>query len=127
VWPGIKAGHGVELDSVKVAKAQVFVGQALSALALRKQASNASAPEPAAASRAASSTLLMVPTLECASVEAVDSFGPATHAYSFWEGIPQEGRCAFGRLFAASTSMKVRVACEQAPQVLKTGWKGSPQ
>jgi hypothetical protein len=39
----------------------------------------------------------------------VQGLGGATHAYSFWEGIPQEGRGAFGRLFASSKSLKVRV------------------
>ncbi len=40
----------------------------------------------------------------------VESFGPATHAYSFWEGIPVSARCAFGKLFTDSSHMKVCVA-----------------
>ena len=30
---------------------------------------------------------------------------PATHAYSFWEGIPIEGRAAFGKMFRESRSL----------------------
>ena len=30
---------------------------------------------------------------------------PATHAYSFWEGVPTVARQAFGRLFAASATL----------------------
>lgn len=30
---------------------------------------------------------------------------PATHAYSFWEGVPGGARTAFGRLFAASATL----------------------
>ena len=31
---------------------------------------------------------------------------PATHAYSFWEGVPVDARCAFARLFAASRTLR---------------------
>ena len=34
------------------------------------------------------------------------SLDPATHAYSFWEGVPVDARCAFARLFAASTTLR---------------------
>lgn len=34
------------------------------------------------------------------------SLAPATHAYSFWEGIPVCAKCAFGRLFAASPEVQ---------------------
>ena len=37
----------------------------------------------------------------------VSSLNPATHAYSFWEGVPMSGKAAFGRLFAASKTLKV--------------------
>ena len=37
----------------------------------------------------------------------IRSLEPGTHAYSFWEGVPTEGKCAFGKLFAESKSMKV--------------------
>ena len=39
---------------------------------------------------------------------------PATHAYSFWEGIPLEGRAAFGKLFAASRTLRGVVVVQRA-------------
>jgi hypothetical protein len=36
----------------------------------------------------------------------VASFGDAAHAYSFWEGVPPQGKQAFGYLFASSTNMQ---------------------
>lgn len=35
------------------------------------------------------------------------SLDPATHAYSFWEGVPASGKRAFGELFAKSKSLRV--------------------
>lgn len=39
----------------------------------------------------------------------VPSLDPATHAYSFWEGVPTEAKCAFGELFAKSETMQVSI------------------
>ena len=47
------------------------------------------------------SSFLLHHSLQVATLE------PATHAYSFWEGVPVEGKCAFGRLFAESRTMQV--------------------
>lgn len=41
--------------------------------------------------------------------EQIASLSPATHAYSFWEGVPLSGKQAFGRLFRSAKSMRVRV------------------
>jgi hypothetical protein len=43
----------------------------------------------------------------CAQVASLD---PSTHAYSFWEGVPRDGKAAFGRLFRRSQTLKVRRA-----------------
>jgi hypothetical protein len=40
----------------------------------------------------------------------VASLEPATHAYTFWEGIPHEARCCFGELFARSRTLRVGAA-----------------
>ncbi len=37
----------------------------------------------------------------------VASLEPATHAYTFWEGIPHEARASFGQLFARSRTLRV--------------------
>jgi len=47
----------------------------------------------------------------------VPSLDPATHAYSFWEGVPQSGKAAFGRLFAASRTLKVGLHGQRAWRV----------
>lgn len=39
---------------------------------------------------------------------------PATHAYSFWEGVPVDARCAFARLFAASSTLRGLAVVQRA-------------
>jgi hypothetical protein len=43
----------------------------------------------------------MAATVQIAGLE------PATHAYSFWEGVPRSGKQAFGSLFQEARTMKV--------------------
>ncbi|KAJ9513041.1 hypothetical protein QJQ45_029470 [Haematococcus lacustris] len=91
VSPGIRGSFGVELDHVKVAKANAFLSQTLHHLDQRGVARSGSLPKP---------------RIDCTSVEKVASLEPATHAYSFWEGVPQQGKDAFGRLFASARTLK---------------------
>eukprot|EP00955_Chlamydomonas_euryale_P101391 365340-Chlamydomonas_euryale.AAC.12 len=46
------------------------------------------------------------PKVHCLRIEDMPTLEPATHAYSFWEGIPEAGRQAMGRLFARSRTMR---------------------
>jgi hypothetical protein len=39
-------------------------------------------------------------------VNTCGTLDPATHAYSFWEGVPTKCRCAFGELVARSTTVR---------------------
>jgi len=48
-----------------------------------------------------------------ANIEDVRDLEGWTHAYSFWEGINESGKAAFGRLFAESSTME-RVAVVQS-------------
>jgi hypothetical protein len=85
VFPGVQTTVGIEIDSVKCAKARVFC------------------------ERVASEWACPVPTVVCANIENVSSLDvqrPATHVYSFWEGIPRSAKEALGRLVAASTSIR---------------------
>ena len=43
-----------------------------------------------------------------AQVKSLDTW---THAYSFWEGVPVDSRRAFARLFRASKTLQVTLAC----------------
>jgi hypothetical protein len=47
-----------------------------------------------------------LPVIECTPVEKVLSLDPATHAYSFWEGVPLDARAAFGHLFDGSHTLR---------------------
>ena len=42
------------------------------------------------------------------------SLNPATHAYSFWEGIPISSRQAFGKLFLSSETLCSLVVVQRA-------------
>lgn len=41
----------------------------------------------------------------CVQVNGAGTLDPATHAYTFWEGIPAKARTAFGELFARSSTL----------------------
>lgn len=56
-------------------------------------------------------TAHLFPTLSITlSVLQIPSLDPATHAYSFWEGVPIDAKYAFGCLFAASKTLKVMLS-----------------
>jgi hypothetical protein len=38
-------------------------------------------------------------------VSSGGTLDPATHAYTFWEGVPAKARMAFGQLFAKSSTL----------------------
>jgi hypothetical protein len=44
----------------------------------------------------------------------VATLDPCTHAYSFWEGVPIDGKAAFGRLFAASRTLRAVAVVQRA-------------
>ncbi|KAK9826092.1 hypothetical protein WJX81_001533 [Elliptochloris bilobata] len=98
VSPGVAGGWGVEVDRIKCDKAAAFLAQAAAALLQRGAVAQA----------------LTVPHVRCAPVEQVTSLAPATHAYSFWEGIPVGAKCAFGRLFAASQHVQAVAVVQRA-------------
>jgi hypothetical protein len=84
----IASGLSIEDDGKKVEKAQVLV------------------------SRVAGGAYKDVITLVTGSIEDVQSLNAYTHAYSFWEGLTNSAKMAFGRLFVMSTSLR-RVAVVQ--------------
>ena len=73
--PGVAAASGVEVDAVKVEKADAFAASTAATLASRGGSSSSWA-------------LPTLPDVQCAPIEAMPSLEPATHAYSFWEGVP---------------------------------------
>lgn len=95
---GIREASGYELDEIKVMKADAFIEQ--TARALQK--------------KGLTETLLHLPKVHCTAIEKVLSLDPATHAYSFWEGVPANARYAFGRLFAASSTLQSVTVVQRA-------------
>ncbi|KAF8056137.1 hypothetical protein HT031_006488 [Scenedesmus sp. PABB004] len=55
-----------------------------------------------------------LPLFTCASIEQVASLEPASHAYSFWEGVPLSGKRAFGRLFRAARTLRAVAVVQRA-------------
>ncbi|KAL3161615.1 hypothetical protein ABBQ32_010473 [Trebouxia sp. C0010 RCD-2024] len=98
IHPGIALGFGIEIDQIKCSKAHAFLRQ--SAAALLK--------------RGFTSKELAVPVVKCSAIEKISSLDPATHAYSFWEGVPIDAKCAFGSLFAASRTLKAVAVVQRA-------------
>ncbi|GBF95231.1 hypothetical protein Rsub_07946 [Raphidocelis subcapitata] len=95
---GLCGAYGVELDPVKVSKAEAFIAYVMRELALRGIAPDRMA----------------TPLITRAPVERVESLDPATHAYSFWEGVPRDGKAAFGRLFRTSQTLKAVAVVQRA-------------
>jgi uncharacterized protein YbjQ (UPF0145 family) len=99
--PGIRAGVGIEIDQVKVDKASHFIQRVVSVMAdlhgvdLLTEGRN-------------------VPVISCCSIEMADIVNGATHAYSFWEGIPEDGKKAFGRMFSMSRTLKAAAVVQRA-------------
>ncbi len=94
--PGVKQAFGWECDQVKVDKAETFVQRVVS-----KMKDNG--VDLTSGGR-------KVPVIHCSTIEQVVDLRGATHAYSFWEGIPMSAKLAFGKLFHDSrTAVAVAV------------------
>ncbi|BDA45886.1 hypothetical protein COCOBI_07-6730 [Coccomyxa sp. Obi] len=85
-----ESAWGVEIDRVKADKGNAFMRYAAADMARR----NADWAD------------FQIPSIRCAPIEEVKTLDPATHAYSFWEGVPEDSRRAFGRLFRASKTLQ---------------------
>jgi len=82
---------GVEIDRIKCMKAEAFCSQ------MKKQVYG---------KKYGVACTVSMPEIRCSSIEDMKSLDPATHAYSFWEGVPVEARVRFGRLFSSSKTLK---------------------
>eukprot|EP01025_Chloroclados_australasicus_P007537 TRINITY_DN12441_c0_g1_i8.p1 TRINITY_DN12441_c0_g1~~TRINITY_DN12441_c0_g1_i8.p1 ORF type:complete len:298 (-),score=35.53 TRINITY_DN12441_c0_g1_i8:449-1342(-) len=97
--PGIRSALGIELDQVKVAKAQVLMHETTIEMQRRQLLEVREG---------------VLPKMVCSGVEDIASLDPTTHAYSFWEGVPVQGRVAFANLFAASTTLQAVSVVQRA-------------
>ncbi|KAL0021733.1 hypothetical protein WJX79_010366 [Trebouxia sp. C0005] len=98
ISPGVASGFGIEIDQIKCSKADAFLRQSAAALFTRGLVGKD----------------LAVPEVQCSAIEKIRSLDPATHAYSFWEGVPIDAKCAFGCLFAASKTLKAVAVVQRA-------------
>lgn len=81
---------GIEIDQVKVDKSKAFLDQTMREMERK----------------GFDLTGVRRPEMTTAPVEAIRTLEPATHLYSFWEGIPYEAREAVGRLVARSSTVR---------------------
>ncbi|KAG2445539.1 hypothetical protein HXX76_000154 [Chlamydomonas incerta] len=95
---GVPCTWGVELDRVKCDKAAAFCQHVLGNLVTKNVM-------PAGVD---------VPPVHCSPVEKFATLDPATHAYSFWEGVPGSGKRAFGELFAKSKTLRAVAVVQRA-------------
>ncbi|GFR49150.1 hypothetical protein Agub_g11168 [Astrephomene gubernaculifera] len=98
VAAGVSTTWGVELDRVKCDKAAAFCEHVIDNLKTKEML-------PADT---------RVPAVICSPIEKIPSLDPATHAYSFWEGVPGSGKQAFGQLFAASRTLRAVAVVQRA-------------
>ncbi|GAB4814101.1 hypothetical protein N2152v2_001147 [Parachlorella kessleri] len=104
VWPGLEGAFGIEVDAIKVHKAEAFLKLTVGELQ----------------EKGVLSQHLAQPEIRHSLIEQVTTLDPFTHAYSFWDGIPPAGKAAFGRLFAASSTL-------QAVAVVQHAMRGNPE
>ncbi|CAL8470511.1 g10053 [Coccomyxa elongata] len=105
-----ESAWGVEIDRVKADKGNAFMRYAAADMKRR----NADWAD------------FQIPSIRCAPIEEVKTLDPATHAYSFWEGVPEDSRRAFGRLFRASKTLQAVAIGQRAmrgrdPEVVMEG------
>jgi hypothetical protein len=87
--------YGIEFDQVKCDKADAFGKRTLEEVRKWESSTGSSF----------SSAVRTAPVVLCAAIENVVTLDPATHGYSFWEGVCSDARTAFGRLFQSSSTM----------------------
>ena len=84
---------GIEIDTIKCRKAEAFMKQSLSLV--KKKVGYASKDV----------DKVDIPKIINLPMEKIDTLDPATHAYSFWEGVPVTARIRFGQLFSTSKTL----------------------
>ncbi|UPR00887.1 hypothetical protein HOP50_06g42060 [Chloropicon primus] len=99
VVQGVKSVWGIEVDPVKCQKAEVFVKKTLEIVSEKEGFAVEGASQP---------------KLECCSIEKVRSLSPATHVYTFWEGIPTGAKEALGELFSTSGTCQAIAIVQRA-------------
>ena len=114
---GVTNLWGIEVDPVKCQKAKVFVEKTLEMVKRKvaraaEQAEEALAPPPPETFSNLAS--LSSTRVDCCSIEGVRTLDPATHVYTFWEGIPIAAKEALGSLFCQSKTCQAIALVQRA-------------
>lgn len=100
---GCIGNFGIEIDPIKVQKAEVVIKRVIEDI------------------RCSMTPLKgALPVVFKRDMTELNTLDPATHAYSFWEGIPEEGKRAFGALFTRSRTCKAVVVVQHAMRKVAT-------
>jgi len=119
VAAGCSGGLGVEVDSVKCEKAAAFLRLTLARLAACGD------PEGALERLRGVGGEGRLPAVFCADVGGLRTIEPATHVYSFWEGIPGGAREALGALVRKSRSVRGVAVVQRALRGGRNGAEGA--
>ena len=119
VAAGCSGGIGVEVDSVKCEKAAAFLRLTLARLAACGD------PEGALERLRGAGGGGRLPAVFCADVGGLRTVEPATHVYSFWEGIPGDARAALGALVRKSRSVRGVAVVQRALRGGRDGAEGA--
>lgn len=96
---GIARIRGIEIDSLKCVKAKAFAERVEKVLKER---------------RLVLSDRRCFYDITCDAIESIDSIDPATHAFTFWEGMSGESKGVIGRLFCNSETVHTIVIVQRA-------------
>jgi hypothetical protein len=108
VAQGVPRAWGIEVDPVKCQKASVFLEKSLELLRAKAEGARADSLY------SVSPEKIECPLVDCSPIETIKSLDPATHVYSFWEGIPSVAKRALARLFTQSHTCKAIALVQRA-------------
>lgn len=95
---GVRDVRGIEMDHVKCIKAHAFGERVARTLHERNVVSGP----------------VVIPEITCGCVESLSTIEPATHAFTFWEGIPNEVRDVIVELCVNSRTVKAITVVQRA-------------
>lgn len=107
---------GVEVDSVKCLKAEAFCSQIQKRMRTKEM-------------MAGSDWNI---DIVCTGIESLETLGPVTHVYTFWEGVPVDARAGLGRLFRESSTtttisvVQRAIRCENPAEFLDEAYGFGP-
>ena len=106
--------RGIEGDPIKCQKAEAFMRSTLRMLRAKGAALGPSGVSAKVVGNDDAADAADLPAMECAYIEDVRTLDPATHVYSFWEGIPPKAKGALAHLFNDSATCVALAVVQRA-------------